>query len=173
LAVGGTLDRAIGGSLLKVKNRGYLFDHTSKDQTEYVSQRRSLYLPVIRNHLYDVYQLLDFPDPSTPSGDRATTTVAPQALMFHNSDLIMHAAAALAERALAESSDDQGRQQFIYETALGRPATADELAANTSFLSQIERNLDKTVDDPAERQRQAWSILCHVIVTSSEFIYVE
>ena len=30
LAVSGELDRQIGGSLLKVKNRDYFFDHTSK-----------------------------------------------------------------------------------------------------------------------------------------------
>ena len=58
------LDTTIGGSLLKVKNRGYFFDHTSKDLTDYDSRRRSLYLPVVRNNVYDVFQLLDFPDPA-------------------------------------------------------------------------------------------------------------
>jgi hypothetical protein len=65
---------------LHVKNREFLFDHTSKDTTKYDSRRRSLYLPVIRNHLYDVFQLFDSTDATVPNGDRATTTVAPQAL---------------------------------------------------------------------------------------------
>ena len=77
LAVSGQLDRTIGGSLLKVKNRGYFFDHTSKDLTDYSSRRRSLYLPVVRNNVYDVLQLLDFPDPAIPSGDRIATTDRP------------------------------------------------------------------------------------------------
>ena len=47
--------------MLEVKNRGYFFDHTSKDLTDYNSRRRSLYLPVVRNNVYDVFQLLDFP----------------------------------------------------------------------------------------------------------------
>src|SRR5439155_5864271 len=56
LAVAGLLDRSAGGpALAHVKNRGYLFDHTSKDETTYGSRRRSVYLPVIRNHLYDVF----------------------------------------------------------------------------------------------------------------------
>ncbi|GIS57791.1 MAG: hypothetical protein CM1200mP2_00160 [Planctomycetaceae bacterium] len=33
LAVAGQLDPQMGGSLLHVKNRGYFFDHTSKDET--------------------------------------------------------------------------------------------------------------------------------------------
>ncbi|HEY2251057.1 MAG TPA: PSD1 and planctomycete cytochrome C domain-containing protein, partial [Planctomycetaceae bacterium] len=61
-AVGGTLDLAMGGSLLHVGNREYLFDHTSKDGTKYESPRRALYLPIIRNNLYDFYQLFDSPD---------------------------------------------------------------------------------------------------------------
>ncbi|MEX2027629.1 MAG: DUF1549 and DUF1553 domain-containing protein, partial [Pirellulaceae bacterium] len=89
LAVSGQLDHTIGGSLLKVKNRAFFFDHTSIDLTDYTSRRRSLYLPVVRNNVYDLFQLLDFPDPAIPSGDRATTTVAPQALLMLNSDLVM------------------------------------------------------------------------------------
>lgn len=81
LQISATLDRTMGGSLLQVKNRGYLFDHTSIDKSDYSSRRRSLYLPVIRNNVYDVFQLLDFPDPAVPTGDRSTTTVATQALV--------------------------------------------------------------------------------------------
>src|SRR4051794_4410877 len=52
LAVGGVLDRTAGGpALTHVKNRDYLFDHTSKDRTTYAGLRRSVYLPVIRNNL--------------------------------------------------------------------------------------------------------------------------
>ena len=44
----------------RVKNRDYFFDHTSKDVATYDSERRSVYLPVVRNHLYDVFQLFDY-----------------------------------------------------------------------------------------------------------------
>ena len=55
LAVGGTLDPAMGGSLLTVKNRDYFFDHTSQRRhRRTTARRRSVYLPVVRNHLYDV-----------------------------------------------------------------------------------------------------------------------
>ena len=57
LAVSGMLDREMGGSMLHVKNREFLFDHTSKDNTDYSSLRRSVYLPVISNNLYDFFQL--------------------------------------------------------------------------------------------------------------------
>ena len=58
-------------AITHIKNRAFLFDHTSKDQTTYGSRRRSVYLPVIRNHLYDVFQLFDSTDATVSNGDRA------------------------------------------------------------------------------------------------------
>ncbi len=41
LVVSGQLDATLGGPVLKVKNRGYLFDHTSIDLTDYCGSRRT------------------------------------------------------------------------------------------------------------------------------------
>jgi hypothetical protein len=173
LAVSGQLDRTLGGSLLKVKNRGYLFDHTSKDLSDYTSQRRSLYLPVIRNNVYDVFQLLDFPDPAITSGDRTATTVAPQALLMLNSDLVMQSAADFASALLDGSGTDRERLERVYASAYGRAASAGEVAANTAFLAAADRSLTSTEPDPNQRRRQAWSILCQTILASNEFVYVQ
>jgi hypothetical protein len=173
LAVSGQLDRAIGGSLLKVKNRGYFFDHTSKDLTDYSSQRRSLYLPVVRNNVYDVFQLLDFPDPAIPSGHRSTTTVSPQALLMLNSELVMQAATDFAGRLLEEAGDDDQRINRMYGLAYGRPAAAEEVTANIKFLSAAELLVDPSQANASERRRQSWSILCQTILASNEFVYVQ
>ena len=173
LATSGQLDRTMGGSLLKVKNRAYLFDHTSIDTTEYTSLRRSLYLPVIRNHVYDFFQLLDFPNPSTPEGNRVTTTVAPQALLMLNSDLVMKAADALADRLLATPGDDARRISRLYVLAFGREPTPAETQANLSFLEEMANDPANETLDVAQRRRAAWGVLCHVTYASNEFIYVE
>jgi len=173
LAASGQLDQTLGGSLLKVKNRGYFFDHTSKDLTDYTSGRRSLYLPVVRNNVYDVFQLLDFPDPAIPTGDRSTTTVAPQALLMLNSELVMQAAVDFAESLLEDAGTDIQRLQRMYASAYGRPASAAELAANQSFLATAERSLAISVADADERRQQAWSILCQTILAANEFVYVQ
>ncbi|HUE74596.1 MAG TPA: PSD1 and planctomycete cytochrome C domain-containing protein [Pirellulaceae bacterium] len=172
LSVSGQLDRTLGGSLLKVKNRGYFFDHTSIDLTDYNSRRRSLYLPVVRNNVYDLFQLLDFPDPAIPSGDRATTTVAPQALLMLNSDLVMQSADELAGRLLAESVDDEQRLARLYAIAYGREATAEERQANRAFLAEVDQSLAAKEPDADKRRRQAWAVLCHTVIAASEFIYV-
>lgn len=173
LAVSGQLDRSLGGSLLKVKNRGYLFDHTSKDLTEYNSVRRSLYLPVIRNNVYDLFQLYDFPDAAVPTSNRSTSTVAPQALLMLNSDIVLDSATALARKLLAEAADDAQRLSRLTWLTYGRDVTAAELAAHQIFLADIDRDLQSSVPDAAQRREQAWSVLCQVVLAANEFSYVK
>jgi hypothetical protein len=172
LAASGQLDTTMGGSLLQVKNRGYFFDHTSKDLTDYTSRRRSLYLPVVRNNVYDVFQLLDFPDPATSSSDRQATTIAPQALLMLNSELVTQAADVFADRVLREASTDEERVQRMYALAYGRRASADEGTAAAKLLAAAETSLASLQRDERERRRQAWSVLCQTMLASSEFIYV-
>ena len=172
LAVSGQLDLSMGGSLLKVKNREFFFDHTSKDLTTYDSRRRSLYLPVVRNNVFDVFVLLDFPDPAVSSGNRATTVVAPQALLMLNSELAMQAAAGLADRVLAESSDDDQRLARLYVMAYGRDPSADERQADQAFLAEVAQ-AQAGENDADKRRKQAWVMLCHVALAANEFMYVK
>lgn len=171
LSVSGQLDSTVGGTLLKVKNRGYLFDHTSIDLTDYSSRRRSLYLPVIRNNVFDLFQLLDFPDPAVPNSNRATTTVAPQALMMLNSDFVMQAASDLAARLLAEPGDEHQRLNRMYEFAYGREPSKRELDVDVQFLTRADLSSSET--DLTKRRLLAWSTLCHVVLAANEFVYLK
>jgi hypothetical protein len=167
LAASGELDRAAGGSLITVKNRAFFFDHTSKDLTTYTSRRRSLYLPVVRNHVYDLFLLLDFPDPAVSSGDRATSTTAPQALLMMNSDLVVDASHALAER-LTAFGDDAQRINMLYQIAYSRAPTPQETSANLRFLDDMNAALasDKQCSE------RAWAALCQAVLSTNEFVYV-
>jgi hypothetical protein len=174
LAVSGALDRTMGGSLLHVANRAYLFDHTSKDTTNYDSNRRSLYLPVIRNNVYGVFQLFDFPDPAYPSGDRATTTVAPQALFLLNSDWVMGQCDRMAESLLREAKlDDAGRVRWLYLMAYGREATENEVARALALVLDVDRAMQPRETAVERRRLLAWSSVCQVVVSANEFSYVQ
>jgi hypothetical protein len=171
IAVSGRLDQTMGGSLLNVKNRAYFFDHTSKDLTDYNSPRRSLYLPVVRNNVYDVFQLLDYPDAAIPTGDRTTTTIAPQALMMLNSDFVTKASSDLADTLLKQPvGSDDDRIRTLYLRAFGRDATADDLAQSQAFLAELQRTL--TEGSAELRRTRAWECLCQVVLASNEFIYL-
>jgi len=153
--------------LLTVKNRAYFFDHTSKDLTDYTSRRRSVYLPVVRNNVYDVFQLLDYPDAAVPTGDRTTTTVAPQALMMLNSDFVTRASSDFAQTLLElPTASDESRIVRVYVSSYGREPSPEEIGESLSFLGKVEQALG-TMDEH-ERRLRAWSCLCQVVACSNQ-----
>jgi len=171
LAVSETLDPAMGGSLLHVKNREFFFDHTSTDRTKYDSKRRAIYLPIVRNNVYDVFQLFDFVDPAVLESSRNTTTVAPQALFWMNSPLVGESAKALAAKVVARSDlDDAGRIGHLHVTLYGRAATPKEVARGRSAVTRLVAS--STEPDPTNRKVQAWGWYTHALISANEFIYL-
>ena len=100
LAVSGQLDRTMGGTLLKATPRQYVTSTANRNYDGYSHPRRSVYLPVVRSAVYDVFQTFDFPDPSVPNGQRTATTIPTQALFMLNSALADQTAEALAKSVL-------------------------------------------------------------------------
>ncbi len=160
LAVAGRLDREIGGKTIPLRNRQMVFNHTSKDHTTYSSVRRTAYLPVVRNNLHDWLQLFDFPDPTMPTGNRVSTTIAPQALLMMNAPLVNDSAAAFAGRLLAHEGTDEDRIRLGWLLAFGREPTRDDVAMSNSFLLSLP--------DPNLR----WTLFCHSLFASNHFIYL-
>ena len=172
LAVAGTLDRTPGGTLLETKNFEYVTTDQSGNKAKYDTTRRSVYLPVIRNNVFAFFQTFDFPDPSTMSGKRVSTVVAPQALYLLNSPFVRTQAKAFAERILKAESDDAARVALAYRLAFGRPATAEEVTQSLGFVKDFEGSLTAENDAPT-RKAKAWAGLCQAIFASNEFVYVE
>jgi len=166
------LDTKTGGSLFEAKNRVYVPGYPNGNYDKYDIPRRSLYLPVIRSALYDVLQAFDFADPSFASGERATTTVAPQALFLMNGKIVHAQTGIWARKLLADKSlEDATRVRRIYEQAFGRPPNEKESARALDFIDRIENDLARRKS--ADSRIQAWQSFCRVMVSANEFIYVE
>jgi hypothetical protein len=168
LFVAGSLDRTMGGKTIPVKNREFFFNHTSKDATTYDSPRRALYLPVVRNNVYDLFEQFDFPDPAVPNGSRNATVVAPQALLMLNSELVTRAAEQFAAALVATASDDTRRLELAYQKAYARPPTSRELARARKFLAEFK---PAAAADPAKAP-PAWTVFCQSLLAANEFIYL-
>ena len=163
LAVTGQLDRTMRGTLITLKNRSFFFDHTSKDTTDYSSVRRSVYLPVVRNHLYEVFSLFDYSDAGSVVGSRTTSVVAPQALFMMNSDFMQQASRALAKR-VDDAKSPSERIDHLYRLVLGRSPSQHERDASLEFVNRSTA-LGAT-------QQSGWQFLSQVLLSSNEFIYL-
>ena len=172
LSISGRLERTMAGKTVPLRNRQFVFNHTSVDHTRYDSLRRAIYLPVIRNNLYTMFEQFDFPDPTMPTGNRSETVVAPQALLLMNSDLVIDSADTLAQGLLKLSASDASRVEIAYQQVLGRRPTEIESRRAVDFVAQImsgaKLNSD-TVDD--EWIKRGWSLFCQSLFASNEFMY--
>jgi len=166
LHVTSNLDYRLGGKTVPLRNRQFVFDHTSIDHTKYDMARRTAYFPIIRNNLAPLLQLFDFPDPTMPTGNRATTSVAPQALLLMNAGWIIDGARSVGNR-LAESEDPRPRIEGIYRTVLGRPPLPTEVALVQDFIQQA---CDR--QSTAEARETAWGIVVQNLMMGNEFMFV-
>ena len=171
LYVGGQLDTSLRGTLLKAKSREYVTGTASTNVTNYVTDRRSLYLPVVRSALYEPFQAFDFAEPTTIKGDRESTTIASQALFMMNSDVVNEHSSKLAARLVAQQPNGgPARVRDLYYCTLGRaPAESEAVRA----LAFVDRYATAATDGASTGDVLAWQALCRVLLSSNEFLYVE
>ncbi len=169
LASSGQLDTSMGGSLLP-KNTGLAGKEVKID---FASQRRSVYLPVIRGGVYDVLEAFDFADPQVVTGRRPVTTVSTQALVMLNSPFVIDQSERMANEVLsAPDLDDVQRVELAYRRTLGRTPSSTETRRTLEYLEDFSRRLEATQPDPAKRRLEAWRMFTQTLFASNEFRYV-
>ncbi len=131
--------------------------------------RRSVYFFIKRSKLIPMMMLFDWPEHLVSIGQRSSTTIAPQALMFLNSPQGREYAESLAKRLPSGSFEEAVRE--VYRLALVREPRTEELELGLAFLSQQEAMYrQQQVSDP----RLAATIdLCQTLMSLNEFVYIE
>lgn len=95
---------------------------------------RSVYLPVVRDHIPESLEVFDFPDPNFVTGQRERTSVPTQALLLLNDGEVGVSARALAERLVDARETDPERITLAFQLLYGRRASASEQQAVKDFL---------------------------------------
>jgi len=125
------------------------------------SPRRSLYIKQIRNTPDEFLHLFDVANGLKSVAERNITTTPLQSLMMINGDWVLGRAKKFAER-LKKQKLESSEETIIFATRLawGREPTSDELTNAVQFIG-TPINDDRLTD------------FCHVLLNSSEFMYVE
>ena len=174
LAVSGSLDEMTGGTLLPTANRAYVTSTANVNPAIYTSRRRSIYLPVVRSALFEVFTAFDFTDPSTLNGQRDQTTVAPQALFMMNSEFVLSQSRSLAEGFLSRSDlTTSNRIRELYELAYSRPPSEAEVTRATTYLERLRAAMSQSGVATIDIEPKAWTSLCRAVLAANEFVYVE
>src|SRR5439155_2134269 len=130
--------------------------------------RRSVYAPVFRNALPELFEAFDFADSSMVTGRRNVSTVAPQALLLMNHPFAIEQARATASRLVGQAVPDSSKRQAqpdlldrAYRLTLGRAPTDGERQVASKFLR-----------DKAGDAREAWALIFQGLFASADFRYV-
>lgn len=184
LALSGRLDETLHGTFndwfgpyatVVDKKRGLVaLAKPSRDILAYTTGRRSIYLPVSRNQLFEMFSLFDYSDPSAVMADRADSTVAPQSLFMMNNKIVREDAENFARRLLAMSNlDDEQRVRLASQMAFTRETAEDEVREAIEYLTWYTNTKEQQGMAPEPSQLAAWQSYCQLLFCQNEFIYVD
>ena len=141
----------------------------------YESTRRSVYLPISRNQLYEMFRLFDYADASSVLASRDESTVAPQALFMLNNEFVIRQAAQFADLLLKSDGTlpDEELLKLAHVRAFGRLPTTEELLEAVELLNDFAGQSPDTESTESDIRRVAWQEYCHILFCQNEFIYVE
>ncbi|MEZ6109243.1 MAG: PSD1 and planctomycete cytochrome C domain-containing protein [Pirellulaceae bacterium] len=132
-------------------------------------KRRSVYFFIKRSQLIPMMMLFDWPEHLVSIGQRSSTTIAPQALMFMNSPQGRAMAGALAAR--LDTADDGQAIDEAYRLAFGRSPRDDERELGLEFLRrQAQRHVEAGHPHPAQSARVDY---CQSLMSLNEFVYID
>lgn len=132
-------------------------------------RRRSVYFFIKRSQLIPLMMLFDWPEHLVSIGQRGTTTIAPQALLFLNSPQARQCAEGFAQRIGNQPISDSIAN--AYQRAYGRKPSAEEMELCEKFVAQqTERHRESDASQP---EHLALVDLCQMLLSANEFIYVD
>jgi hypothetical protein len=183
LAISGRLDRAVGGNdsgellFREAENigAGIRPNRVQADHPIYTSSnRRSLYLPVVRNAVPEVLTLFDGADPNGVTAVRNDTTVASQALFLLNHPFVREQSLHFAKLLLADpKATDANRVAMGYRLALGREPLPTESKEVADFLAAYQKRATASGRMPEEARLNAWQSFCQTLFCRNDFLYVD
>ena len=134
------------------------------------SQKRSVYLPVVRTNVFEMLTVFDFPNPAAPEGNRVTTTVPTQAMYLINNPVIHDYAQSLARLVMQHGGNSLEEQiNWLFLRCYNRPPINAERASTRTFFLTA----DEATGDRPDNPLTAWTAVCHSMLIANEFIYLD
>jgi hypothetical protein len=181
LFTSGQLDLTLGGPSFRAPISGEALEGLSMKGAAYHASepkdrlRRSLYMFNKRGLVVPFMTAFDICDSTIPTGRRESTVVATQALAMLNNDWVHEQSRAFASRVLSASEVHSVRIDIAWQMSLGRKPTDHERAFAEGHLRRQQENLEATQREKkvGDVEQLAWASLCHVLLNTNEFLYLD
>jgi hypothetical protein len=134
--------------------------------------RRSIYIKVNLMEAPRFLSAFNLPGGKVAQGRRDVTNVPAQALALLNDPFVLQQADLWADRQIARQNDTvPARIDAMFQTALSRPATAEELARFEQFTQQLAA-LHQVPAEGVLTSKPVWRDASHAMFNLQEFVYV-
>ncbi len=180
LAISGKLNRQMGGPSFYPKMSVEALEGLSRKASAWGTSpadqraRRSVYMIVKRSLLLPLMTTFNFSDTTLPCGKRDVTTVAPQALALMNNHFVHEQSDAMARRVAKDADTDSGKQiERAWRLALGRLPDTDETDAAAKHVESQRLRFEAKGGGMLGAKHLALASLCHVLLSTNEFIYLD
>ncbi len=175
LAASGQLDLTpLAGSVVASVGDGYIGRgiRTSAFKTD--SNKRSVYLPIVRDFVPEALEVFDFAEPSLVVAARDVTNVPSQALFLMNDSFVMNQSKAMAKRVLAAHPDFPQRVSLAYQLTLSRlPSDAERTRADQYLRSESSQLIPIKNGPVADASETSWATFCQALFACAEFRYLK
>ena len=131
--------------------------------------RRSIYMISKRHLLIPFMKAFDFPSSEKPCGNRNRTTVVSQSLAMLNNQFIHSRSSNLARVLIQEHGEDEDAIFNAWKQIFSREPKPHELEASLKHY----RKQQSYFSEKDNSRLLALSSVCHVLINSNEFLYID
>ncbi len=139
---------------------------------------RSVYLPVVRGVLPEIFGLFDFASPDRSTAQREESIVPAQSLYFMNNEWVIKQAGLLSRQLSKDDKlNDKGRIKTIYRRAFSREPSSLEINRALDYLNRPELLLadpkSKKQTDAMQLRIERLTSFCQIVFASAEFRFIK
>ena len=137
-------------------------------------RQRSIYIRQRRKEMPTILETFDLPQMNPNCTQRQDSTVVSQPLYLLHNKMIYDLSRSFANEVMSEAgSDANARVGAIYLTALGRPANEEEITLGLKALEQLTDEWRHAATEGHTPEDLALADLCHALLNSAAFLYVD
>ena len=147
---------------------GVMVDTVGGPSEDSKSLRRGLYIKSLRNTPDEFLDAFDRANGLKSIGNRSATTTPTQSLFLMNGSFPVECASKLAGKLIADDFETSAElMDELFYRVWGRPPTGDERQQAINFVGT------QSSEPVTAQQRERLTDLCHLLLNSNEFLYVQ
>lgn len=180
LTASGNLNPQMYGPGIKPRMRAELITASQRNKWPEIKTespthwRRSAYIYVKRQLLFPMMELFDSPTTTDSCSVRPASVVPTQALILMNDEFIEDQAAYLARHAGSQTNEMLLKViERASRLTLSRQPSASRLNRSLGFVEQRLADYQQDGHSSEAARHKAMTDLCHVLLNSSEFVFVD